>query len=385
MRSNARATRRRIWPNSARHSSVQCISIATLAAALAAIFQPTLSSAAILSSSETGTASSPSIITNPTQAEIGTTISVQPPPGFSMANATPEQLTQYGFPQRPNDPTSLALWTTAATHALHAVDPAAVVETGISAPAPATSSGSPSASSFAGQGWSGHVVPQGYNPTGAPITVVGAEWGVPPVPSSGYSCSDTSAPTVEEWVGIDGVNNNNLTQAGTEEKSCTNPSYRFWTEYPATQSIVYQGPYIAPQQDALVWVSHPATASGTSTYLLENATTGDYQVKTLTTTWSGASADYVVERPLWTSCFVSCNQWYDALPNYQASWWFDCFYEDSTNVGHPLVGGAGGNDIYQMFEHVNGGAPQLDQTGSVSNQFFTSTWLNSGWQIGYNQ
>jgi hypothetical protein len=347
---------------------------------------PNLSSAAELSSTSMTGSNTISIVTNPTQAEIGTTISVQPPQGFSMLNATPAELAQYGFPQRPTDSASLALWTTAAAHALHAVDPPAIVETGISAPAPSSSNGISSASNQTGQGWSGHVVLRDYVPSGGAITVVGAEWGVPPVPTSGYSCSDTSAPAVTEWVGIDGVRNPNLTQAGTQELSCTNPSYRFFTEYTVTQpGMVFQGPAIAPQQVALVWVSHPATGSGTSTYLLENVMTGDYQVKTLTTTWEGDSADFVVERPLHSSCLFGCDQWFDALPNYGASMWGACFYKDSTGAGNPLIGGPQGNDVYQMYEHANGGAPQLVQTSSVSNQSFYSTFLNTGWQIGYNQ
>ena len=65
--------------------------------------------------------------------------------------------------------------------------------------------------------------------------------------------------------------------------------------------------------------------------------------------------------------------------------WGACFYKDSTGAGNPLIGGPQGNDVYQMYEHANGGAPQLVQTSSVSNQSFYSTFLNTGWQIGYNQ
>jgi hypothetical protein len=280
----------------------------------------------------------------------------------------------------------MPLWITAATHAITAVDPPAVVETHEFNDLSSNSVLTPNSSATAqqGQNWSGHIVHNYQDPNGANLTTVGAEWGVPPVPNTASYCGSDTAPSVTEWVGLDGVGNNDLTQAGTESESCFTSDYRFFTEDTATQgSMVFQGPSIGPQELALVWVSHPATGNGTSTYLLENVTENTFQVKTLSNTpWLGNAAEFIVERPQWTSCgLFSCNSWYNGLANYDASWWSACFYADTTGNSYGLTGGPGGNDIVQMYQHPYGGPPQLNQTGSVSNQFFTSTWLNFGGQV----
>lgn len=48
-----------------------------------------------------------------------------PPQGFNPLQATPAQLSQYGFPAKPTNPTALASWTTAMEDATTYVAPEA--------------------------------------------------------------------------------------------------------------------------------------------------------------------------------------------------------------------------------------------------------------------
>ena len=323
--------------------------------------------------------------TTPSTPSATSTVSYPAPPStFSPLTASSAELAQYGFPQEPPNGTARSLWLTAATSYRSTVTttPAAVAGLGISKSIPQLT-GTSTNSAETSQNWSGHVVTSSQMQGGTLADGVAAEWVVPTVPygsgTGGCGVNDVS-PIVATWVGLDGVAPaGDLIQAGTDSWSCSGSAYRFWTEsLPNEGSAVFQGPWITGGDEVIVWVTHNAVyTGGTSTYFLENVTTGTSQsFYSYSTPWSGATADFVAERPLFNvygGIFLS-------LPDYNYTYFSSCIY--ATFGGwQNLVGGSGGNDNFTMTQHANGTGPTLATASSVSSQVFTSLWQDAGSNI----
>ena len=96
---------------------------------------------------------------------------------------------------------------------------------------PRISAGAPhggSAAGWASSNWSGYAI------TGGPYTSVSAAWVVPSVsPTRGASYSSS-------WVGIDGFNNNNLIQTGTEQDYYNGRAHynAWWEILPAAETPI---------------------------------------------------------------------------------------------------------------------------------------------------
>lgn len=284
------------------------------------------------------------------------------------ARATPHvTLTRYGFPPAPSGGAMLELWNETVDHALTvtSLDPKA---SGASSEPPVLDGPSTATQRYL-ENWSGHVV-QGTKLSGL-ATVAAAKWAVPSVPAGNYLCSGIR-PTVAEWVGLGGASNGlPLNQAGTASISCGGSSkYKFWTEsLPQEQYMVYQGPAIGAGDVAISWVFHDQSIPGTTSYFLENETSGQYvTLYSYGTDWGWTSADFIVERPTWA------NQTYAPLPNYGASIWANCVYGTTTG-NYSLMGGPSGNDNYSM---ITGNGLLLATASEVSNTNWISYWQNAG-------
>ena len=237
--------------------------------------------------------------------------------------------------------------------------------------------GTPTGTPQTSQNWSGQVVNPSQMQGGTLASGVAAEWIVPSVPvgSGGCGASDVS-PSVADWVGLGGSTTNDLIQAGTISISCTTPRYRFWTEsLPNEGSMVYHGPSVSPGDAVIVWVTHNAVFSGgISTYFLENVSTGVSQTfYSYGTPWSGSSAEFIAERPLYNvfgGIFLP-------LPNFGYTYFSSCIYQ-TFGGWQNLLGGSGGNDNYSMTQHYDGSPPTLATASSVTSSVFTSIWQNAG-------
>jgi len=95
-------------------------------------------------------------------------------------------------------------------------------------PAGSPSSTAPTAAGWASSNWSGYAI------TGGPFRSATARWVVPSVgATSGASFSAT-------WVGIDGFNDNNLIQTGTEQDYYSGRAhyYAWWEILPAAETVI---------------------------------------------------------------------------------------------------------------------------------------------------
>ena len=200
----------------------------------------------------------------------------QPPAGFNPLTASAAALKKYGFPPRPTDPMALSLWTWAMQHAKHYVAPNPVASSIVHAPP--DHSGAP---------WSGYYIPS----NGMHFTSSQARWTQPAVAGQNYS-SLSNAPDASFWTGI-GMNN--IIQAGADSIATSTPQYRFWTEdYP--QSTILEGPTIRPGD--LAYVNIQYNGNDTTTFYLENYTTGGYSSFTNSTPNVGwSSGEFINEQP----------------------------------------------------------------------------------------
>jgi len=123
--------------------------------------------------------------------------------------------------------TALGGW--AATTALSAADASPVVahHPRVTAKPPGGGGVSPSAL-WASSNWSG------YAKTGGPFTAATGKWTVPSVTATRKASYSSS------WVGIDGFNNNNLIQTGTESDWYQGSAhyYAWWEILPAAETVI---------------------------------------------------------------------------------------------------------------------------------------------------
>lgn len=229
-----------------------------------------------------------------------------PMAGFNPITASAAELAQNHFPPRPTSGPALTAWDATYGRATHYAPPDPVQGTNPVAPPLATSSSPSSAgayNSLNSLNWSGYFIT-------ASSASAQAIWEQKPV-AVGDDTNFETAPQVAFWTGLGGINTENLIQAGASSIS-TYPSaqYRFWTEdYP--QDPVFEGPVIRPDDYAFVSVSYDGADS--TTYFLEDQTTGNYSYFTNDTPYVDlTTTDCIAESP------------YDIWPDWGETTFTDC-------------------------------------------------------------
>lgn len=149
----------------------------------------------------------------------------------------------------------------------------------------ATTAAAPAAGTASGwtaSNWAGYALTAGgYNE-------ISATWTVPSVQSgSGLSAM---------WIGIDGFNNNDLIQIGTEQNSTANGAsyYAWWEVLPAAEASIQQVPITAGDQVSARIVKN---AANSWTLALTDNTTGASFQTTQSYTGTGTSAEWIMEAP----------------------------------------------------------------------------------------
>ncbi len=202
--------------------------------------------------------------------------SVAPPSGFDPLTASKEELRCYGFPKRPTQPDALASWTAAMKAAKHYVVP---VASGVIATGPEISSN-----------WAGYIV---HNTDQSPAMTwdetIG-QWNVPKANTSNNGLY------VYPWVGMGGDGSPNIIQAGTSSQNSGSGKYNFWWEdYPSGINLL-SSPSVNPGDQVYVNVSY--NGDKTSSFLLEDVTTGNYtNLPENTPNVSQDTAEFIVEEP----------------------------------------------------------------------------------------
>jgi hypothetical protein len=249
----------------------------------------------------------------------------QPPRDFDPLSASDAQLTQFGYPPRPDAATApdrYAVWKKLVTAPQQRLQPAlehttihnghAYLVSPGGAPGLARNARSGIANDAANattMNWSGYAVVDGQNPFQSGTTVYG-EWVVPVAQQQAGTCTGTWSYS-SEWVGIDGFTSSDVLQAGIEvDAFCGNGStmafYSAWYEwYPDVETRITNLP-IAPGNiiGVEVWNTGPTQGNAyivnyttqQSVSLAFNAPAG--------TSLVGDSVEWIVERPQVNGAFA---------------------------------------------------------------------------------
>jgi len=130
--------------------------------------------------------------------------------------------------------------------------------------------------------WSGYVA------TGSQFTGVSAQWVVPTVQPSQASQSSST------WVGIDGVSNTSLIQAGTEQDTSDGTTiYYAWYELLPALSIPVE--YVSPGDEMKVTIVEDSP--GAWTIVIADLTSGQTVTKSVAYSTPQSSAEWVEEAP----------------------------------------------------------------------------------------
>jgi Peptidase A4 family len=130
--------------------------------------------------------------------------------------------------------------------------------------------------------WSGHLF------TGPTFTAVSGQWVVPPVQSS--ASGEYSA----TWIGVDGVNNASLIQAGTAQDTANGTvSYNDWYEIlPANETLITS---VAPGDHIQASISEDSP--GTWTIAITDVTSGQSLSQAFAYNGPSTSAEWIEEAP----------------------------------------------------------------------------------------
>jgi hypothetical protein len=299
----------------------------------------------------------------------------QPPAGFDPLTASPADLDRYGYPQRPaadESPKAFATWAMVTNPALKRVVPQ-LERTNIYH-RPAAGLVTKGAKKWESSNWSGYAVTQ-KSPL---LTSVTGAWTVPPVQQAFGTC-DGGWDYSSEWVGIDGFNNSELFQAGSEADAfCsggeTATNYDPWVEWlPESEIIltgavpVVPGDYLIVTVTATNW-SHGESSNGT---LLFTDVTQQWQVSAAYTAASlggtfvvGKSAEWIVERPEVGGSFAT-------LANYIADPWFAASAKDLGNKTHlPGSPKLAVSNVITMLDNGSSPISYVDLSGTETLWFF---------------
>lgn len=195
---------------------------------------------------------------------------------------------------------------------------------------------------WASSNWSGYA-----RTAGAPYTRATAQWVVPSVARS-------SKPTYDsQWVGIDGFNNSNLIQTGTETDYYNGSAhYSAWweilpaAETPISSITVHPGDHMS---------ASIAKGSGSSwTITISDTTTGKSFTTTQSYTGPGTSVEWIEEAPTVGGHVAT-------LAHYSSP---DTFDPGTANGVAPGLTANDGGDMVQQHKQVSTpSAPDSDKDG----------------------
>lgn len=207
-----------------------------------------------------------------------------PPSGFNPLQATPAQLKMYGFPAKPTNATELGTWTTA-------------MEDAKTYDVPEQTQSNFTHAQYA-PNWAGYVAPS------SGVYDVASTWVQP-----SYSEGDDLRPSDPSfWVGMGGINSNDIVQAGADSGANNDggsTQYEFWVEdyslNTTTNKTHWQAkPVVNPGDTLYVDVTYEGS---TSSAFLENESTGHYTTVSFNTpNYDGSTADFINEA-VYTSPF----------------------------------------------------------------------------------
>jgi hypothetical protein len=238
----------------------------------------------------------------------GATTFAAPPQGFSVLTASDEQLADYGFPPRPDPialPKGYASWAKAMLASKRRIVPTLQQTTIFHGPARLKEAANfPDQNTLESYNWSGYVDLNGatrFAPSS--FSAIATEVVVPTANEAFGTCSG-DPDYAASWVGVDGVNSNDVLQAGIEfDAACfggvTATLYAPWFEwYPDSEMRIGNLP-IAPGDDYYVEVWNTSATQAYAYLVNENA---DEAVilgfnPPAGTKLVGNSAEWITERP----------------------------------------------------------------------------------------
>jgi hypothetical protein len=238
----------------------------------------------------------------------GVTTFAAPPEGFIALTASDEELSNFGFPPRPDpaaSPKHYASWTKAMLASRKRIVPTLEQTSIFHGPARLREGAESSeVTALVSYNWSGYVNLNGATRFGpSSFSGIATEVVVPTALEAFGICSP-SADYASSWVGIDGVLADDVLQAGIEfDADCFNgvtaTLYSPWIEwYPSSEIRISNLP-IAPGDDYYVQVWNTSATQGYAYLVNENA----YEAMTISftppsgTKLVGNSAEWVTERP----------------------------------------------------------------------------------------
>lgn len=242
-----------------------------------------------------------------------------------------------------------ALGSWAATTAVTATTDAATIahHPRISASRP---SGSSSSTGWASSNWSGYAL------TGSGFTSITGSWTVPQVTagSGGKHGAGSSSTYSSNWIGIDGFNDSNLIQTGTEQDWYSGSAhyYSWWEILPAAETAIPTSTISVHPGDVMTADIHQLSGGSWSITITDSTT---HQTFTTTQSYSGqlTSAEWIEEAP-------SIGGRIATLANYGHS-----TFDPGTVNGHNpgLVAGDGGVMIQSRVQVSTPSNPDSDTDG----------------------
>ena len=313
----------------------------------------------------------------------------QPPAGFDPRTAPAAELELYGYPPRPaaNAPAdALTKWAMVANPTLQRIVPQLLKTNRYHGPAQILKLDA-TAGTATSPNWSGYVLSHTISTTSPAFNSVTGRWTVPTVKQAANTCTggwDVSG----EWVGIDGFNNSQLLQAGSEADAyCADAGYETsggfypWFEWlPESELLIVKStsPLTLLPFNPGDYLSVTVTATAFSGGESKNGTvvftdvTQSWQVSLAFSASSvggtyvtGKNAEWIVER-------ITVNGKYGTLPNYFADPWWDTV---ATNLSKTVLdpGSPGtGTTAYNvtMLDNSNKPVSFVDLFGADALWFF---------------
>lgn len=182
---------------------------------------------------------------------------------------------------------------------------------------------------WASSNWSGYAI------TGSTYNSITGSWVVPSVTSSsGIEYSSC-------WIGIDGFNNSDLIQTGTEQDASSNgaTSYAAWWEILPASETVIPSMTISPGDHMSASIHN--NFNGTWTITITDNTTGQSYTTTQAYSGPGQSAEWITEAP-------EVNGSIATLANYG-----ETTFDGTVNGGNPFLVSNDGGVMIQNNQQVS--------------------------------
>ena len=249
-----------------------------------------------------------------------------PPNGFNPLTATESQLTEYGFPLKPTDPTALKQWESLMASYTGTPTPA-MCNTGVIGAYRPTSPPTLLSDLFGGfmssstENWSGYQAQSGSDTQFRAVS--GNYTQAALTQPSGTSCSNAQE---SSWVGIGGANfNEGLIQGGT---AWSEGNYEAWYEWLAPNeaqpgtifSTAFSNLPVAPGDPVHIYVSYEIDSQTADITVFVNGQhqsaigTPGGKVNFVANDYNGSSVEWVDERPQNASGqLVPLAQWQNAI------------------------------------------------------------------------